>query len=836
MTPPTLPLWIDIGSLSDNLVDLLLVFVEAALAIIGGALWKILGWFLTGYGRLILRTPYPRESGNTEQPAMWVTDARSIKEGIWRSGYEMYSGEMLPIALLLIGVALILSHFGHLLKQFPMMDNLNPSMSRAFFILILIMAWWTVMVGILSFSDALSVAIAGGTNIQETMGDPMSDPTNESASGGGGGGSGGEHDSWFIREVDENTPDNDGNSKAGWAGLITIILLLTVQTATLLLLIIFWTLRYMLVIMLGVGMPIFLALRAFEGTGIPVLGDVGSQAWDLWWFCVFMPLPAALVLRLGSFMSQVGSSMGGGIGGTIFGAIVSSLATVGVPMLAGLVPAIFYRRAMSNKLPGRKTRVSKMVRNTERRGQKAAGMASAYARSDERSRRGRLAEAIDEKGGDTANRLARRLSYGQDVADGVRGEDPATHDRYGRTTDAGGRSIFHNASNIAAHEATEKGNQIIEAAEKGVERATGREIDSGRLGGPERDINVEHIAGSEFDEVDVMREDLEEQSRSEIRRKLRSEREKQEVDERFQRLARGADESAMEFEERYKQVMEGDGDDIRHLMQMTDDKVVREEILDREQQRIYDDLMHTGDTDLVDVEQFGITEDDTRDDAAAKFLDNVVDNEDLQNAMVKDLQMQGFSDDESIENALDNVLGMWEDKRVGYNTPSGVDEMEEDVTVPATTDQVNTNTSVNVEVHEGETMVTPGEDTTQQRIRNPSSKWSVEAKSDAEAESGTDTSKSGVNDTIGRRQLEGETETVHTSESGVDVIGDTETHEVDESRVTKSVDYTEKDEYEGGSSDSDTAEAESATLPTTYEDDLPASEEDDEGGSGTSWR
>lgn len=627
----------------DGLQEVLMSVIDAVFALIAIGFYILFGWILDGLTYLYMQTPHPVDQDGS--PIMF--DGSNAEDQMWRDAYEMYTAEILPIAIGLIVLAFVLSWFTKLISTLPFVKQ-NAEPGRVFFYFLLIMSWWAVMAGATMFSDGLIKGVAGGETASEVASD-----YEQSC----------DDDCNILEEINEEIQTAaDG---AGWAAAFAAIILYLGGSFVVLLLIAFWTVRWLLVVLLGVGMPIFLALRAFKGTGIPVLSDVGAKAWDLWWFAVFAPVPAALILRLGNVVTDIGTAIDGPGGLAMF--VISFMVSSALPIIAGIVPAYLYKSRMS----AGGIDAGSIASGAMSGGAGAVAAGSGYANSDSTSRRGRMLDAAANTDSDMADRAVRQQAYARDAYRGARGKDnldsDAYGDRFGMNADAGGRSLAYTGSNMFSNMA----------------------------GGADRDFNAEAIADDDYDAEDIKAMDTEDMSRREIRNELAAQEAMDDDIEEHKEMVDDVDDRDLQadYQQMWDAVEEGDYNRLKE----NHDVEVEQFLSEYDQNRLRDRKDHAGQDAAERFEanndraEFDPTDDKWDDyegntydaikeekiEEATKstreeFLSNALDSDELKEELAMGIRnSDSLQRGDSVEDAVQEELENWKSHDFDWSGGSG---------------------------------------------------------------------------------------------------------------------------------------------------------------------
>lgn len=373
----------------DGFGKTLLEWSIAFLDMVAGALWFVLGWFLNLVVYLFINTPFPKDAA--DNPMLWVSPGtKSQLSPMWENAYDiMYGPDVLGIAIALLVLAFALNYLAPLLSVIPGVKT-EGRLDRILFAFVFIIGWWTIGGYLLLFSDALANFISGGQNFTAIF--QAINPFDTAAASCGGGpcpdNVGGKLDAG-----ESQLPANAAGAQIAVTALLLIVL--SVKATTLLGLAFFWLGRYVAILLLFVAMPVFIALWGFEGTGIPVLGEIGKKAIRLYVWIVFATLPSALFIRLGSifvtFSGELSRRLASGLGSLPGGAtdIITGIAVfmiiAAIPILAGFAPLYFFMT--SNPLSN-----SVAVGAVSGVAGKAAGMSSMLQNDAEKSYRDRVTD------------------------------------------------------------------------------------------------------------------------------------------------------------------------------------------------------------------------------------------------------------------------------------------------------------------------------------------------------------------------------------------------------------------------------------------------------------
>lgn len=263
---------------------------------------------------LFTKTPYPGKHQDGAPifytPSSGGRDCRGLSSTAQQS-CEMWSHmyhNVLMEDVMAISIALILLAIGtmYLMRSFGdvfIQDyaNLQNMETRFIYAIVGVALWWHVGSLLLYFTEALGRALAG-----------CGPGTCELAMDTGAAGAG--------------------------AGVFAAVFIYLIGNALLAAVVIFWVLRYVLLILLMGVMPVLIALWAFQVGPLRQLSDLSASIMNLFVLLAFATIPAGLIFRLGDVLGAVAAGLPGG-------AIAEVLLLAALPVAAGTAPLIMFKES-----------------------------------------------------------------------------------------------------------------------------------------------------------------------------------------------------------------------------------------------------------------------------------------------------------------------------------------------------------------------------------------------------------------------------------------------------------------------------------------------------------
>lgn len=301
---------------------------KSIVGLISDAVYSVFDMILQALIKLLTATPVPRLDAQFPPLAQPVKDC-SIAGGpqcqMWSEIYhEVYLGGSQGIFASVIAIALFLFTIsfvtGYVLNIYSTHSDsrggdtstfsgsaaLGALNERYLYALIGIALWWPLGTGILYLSHIFTKTLASASAY--TGQDPQVN---------------------------------------AFSAAVGMIILLLASNALILIVVVFWILRYVLLLILMATMPILMAIWTMRVGPTKVLAETAGDLMNLFVTLAFAPIPAALVLLGGSFVT--GSTivnLAPGVGNGLAQALVTIIIDASVPLLASLVPLIMFKQSM----------------------------------------------------------------------------------------------------------------------------------------------------------------------------------------------------------------------------------------------------------------------------------------------------------------------------------------------------------------------------------------------------------------------------------------------------------------------------------------------------------
>lgn len=290
---------------------------SAIMGMIAGALNTVFGWFWEAILVMFTSTPAPvTDSQNTsfsENPsAVFYTcgDSQLNCNAVWQNTYDFYSETAKPMGIIFLVIGIMMSQATKPMQgMFPSSfggTGADRVAERAVLGIIGIQLWWTIGTLVLEIALGMTQGI-----VSFAMGSGAGSP--------------------------------NGLGSGTLAVIIIAIIIYCVAISTILIVLLFWVLRYVAIFMLMGGMPIIIGLWAFKIGPLESISDFATKIGGTFTPLAFATVPAALVIAIGQIMTDFGSSTigSGSLGGTAL-AVVTFIIGAFIPVLAGTIPMWFF--------------------------------------------------------------------------------------------------------------------------------------------------------------------------------------------------------------------------------------------------------------------------------------------------------------------------------------------------------------------------------------------------------------------------------------------------------------------------------------------------------------
>jgi tetratricopeptide (TPR) repeat protein len=130
------------------------------------------------------------------------------------------------------------------------------------------------------------------------------------------------------------------------------LLLFGLGSTVLLAVVAFWVLRYILLVVLMVAMPVILSLWTLEIGPLKKVATASKSFFDFFIILALAPIPAGIVLLLGNSATAVTTSLLESLSLGEFGFMIRGIIFISFPIVAGLVPVLMFKDQATNTLAG----------------------------------------------------------------------------------------------------------------------------------------------------------------------------------------------------------------------------------------------------------------------------------------------------------------------------------------------------------------------------------------------------------------------------------------------------------------------------------------------------
>lgn len=263
----------------------------------------------------MLKVPFESASkcGNVYSNGMAEAQCRMWSEvyhGVYKFGATDADVGVLTMAILLLVISFVAMKTMEAVGLFDKSSTMKRSSStntiteRFTYAFMGIMLWWPIGTGILYFTDIFAGVLAATSGFGSLQVNIVS---------------------------------------GGIAAAVTGIIVYTIGTLLILAVVLFWAIRFILLIVLMTTMPILFSMWTLDAGPFDAIADTASTLMELFVLLAFAPIPAGLVLFTGGVVSSITAALPGGN-------IMQVIAYAVFPFIAGAMPYFMFKDQVASEL------------------------------------------------------------------------------------------------------------------------------------------------------------------------------------------------------------------------------------------------------------------------------------------------------------------------------------------------------------------------------------------------------------------------------------------------------------------------------------------------------